>query len=50
MISKFNIDKESSITDEKFFKDNDIINKTIVTQGNKGCLFRFFTAAIVPHF
>ena len=25
---------------EKFFKDNDIINKTIVTQGNKGCLFR----------
>ena len=24
----------------KFFKDNDIINKTIVTQGNKGCLFR----------
>ena len=25
---------------EKFFEDNDIINKTIVTQGNKGCLFR----------
>jgi len=25
---------------EKFFKDNGIINKTIVTQGNKGCLFR----------
>ena len=25
---------------EKFFKNNDIINKTIVTQGNKGCLFR----------
>ena len=25
---------------KKFFKDNDIINKTIVTQGNKGCLFR----------
>ena len=25
---------------KKFFEDNDIINKTIVTQGNKGCLFR----------
>ena len=25
---------------KKFFKDNDIINKTVVTQGNKGCLFR----------
>ena len=25
---------------KKFFEDNDIIDKTIVTQGNKGCLFR----------
>jgi len=25
---------------KKFFEDNNIINKTIVTQGNKGCLFR----------
>ena len=27
-------------SNKKFFKDNDIINKTIVTKGNEGCLFQ----------
>tara|TARA_B100001564_G_scaffold107611_1_gene89161 strand:- start:3070 stop:3825 length:756 start_codon:yes stop_codon:yes gene_type:complete len=27
-------------SNKKFFKDNEIINKTIVTKGNEGCLFQ----------